>query len=147
MASQQTIEAESLSSRTWFRVVMVVDLLAQLALLVFVLSQWFGGETGSPTWILAAGASCLLAGAIASLFSIGLLAKALTWRRRTALLAVILVLLRTGPWAQHTIQVSVTLWALLIWLALLIEGKRVARAVAQATGEEVLSLDPLNPDR
>jgi hypothetical protein len=84
---------------------------------------------------------------MSTIYSFGLWAGAMVWRRRLAVVFVVATLWRGSPLESRWMQVAAVVWACAVWIALLTEGRRVSLAVAEATGEEVLGADPEKPDR
>ncbi len=137
-------EAEPVASSVLLRVVMCVDVVLALW---FTAYWWDEQSQGVHPMLLA-----LLAvfGALVVLTSIGCLglrAAAMVWRRRLGLIAVIIVIWRGGAHSPIFFQCVVLFWNAFIWIVLLLEARRVAHIVSEATGEEVLQADPERPDR
>lgn len=134
-------QGPSLSSSLAFRGFVAVDVGVLLgvfawgvigALRATIDPTWFG-------WLAAAYAAVTLP---VALRCVGLWAGALVWRRRLSLFAVLAVLWRGSPVSAPELQVVVTLYTAALWIVMLLEGKRVAHAVSEATGEEVYTPDP-----
>jgi hypothetical protein len=141
-----TIEGgRSLSSRPGFRLVVALDALAHVALAVWAVASGFTQNMdGLAFWMLVGYVVAVVANDVGAL---GLNASAMAWRRRMALVAVLATIMRGSPFETHAWQVAAVLDGAILWIVLLVEGRRVSRAVAEATGEHVLSADPSKPDR
>ena len=135
----------ALSSRMGYRLVLGADALAHAGLLVWAIASGFTqrfdllGFWGLVLYVVA------VVGA--DLGAIALNSRWMTMRRRMAFVALIGVLWRGSPFNTLGWQVAATLDAALVWIAILVEGRRVSRSVAEATGEQMLSVDPTRPDR
>lgn len=136
---KQYPEARSLSARPGFRALVLLDVLLHIGIVAWALLRVVQlGDTFG--WIALGLAAAILPTSIGCL---GLRPLSAIWRRRFGLLAVIAVLVRGNPFAQQPwVAVTVTVWTGIMWTALLIEGRRVAAAVVEATGEEGLGEDP-----
>lgn len=132
-------DAAPISARTGFRVLMAIDLVQHV--LIAIGAIWRVFAVGDLFAWVALGLSVGIA--FTSLGCMGLRPLSTVWRRRLGAIAVLAVLLRNGPFAHLPwVAASVTLWNGTIWVALLLEGRRIAAAVVEATGEEGLGEDP-----
>ena len=130
-----------LSSSLWFRVCMAIDLGVLVGILVWgVLASI--QNTVDPRWFGGLAAFYALITFPVAVRSLGLWAGSMVWRRRLGLFAVLAVLWRGSPVYVTELQVIVVLYTSALWIVILLESKRVALAVAEATGEEVYRPDP-----
>ena len=132
-------DARALSARSGLRALLVIDVLLHIGSVAWALVRLVtvGDVYG---WIALGLAVATIPTSVGSL---GLRPLAAIWRRRLGALAVVFVLLRGNPFVDNPwVAVAVTVWTGLIWVALLTEGRRVAAAVVEATGEEGLGEDP-----
>lgn len=115
--------------------------------------EWAGGLLGLPWgvgaertlawWLPWALAALGVATAIATVGCFALRPKAMAWRRRLGLFAILEVLL---PGPGGTVRaVLVTLWTGAVWVGLLRGGLALSREVARISGEEGLEVDPSRP--
>jgi len=95
---------------------------------------WLSGSAWAP-WAAVGYAVALVA---IDLFVARLRAVALTWRRRLGYLAIVAVAWKGGPFAglPTPVVVLVLLWVGGTWIALLLAGRALSRAIAGATGED-----------
>ena len=138
-------QGAALSSSTGYRLWMALDLVLILSVAVLAIRLWADGT--EPTWFPPVMLLWALLSVAVDLRAIGLWAGAMVWRRRLAFLAVIGVVWKGCPIGTIPVQVGVILWGAVVWIVLLLEGRRVALAVSEATGEEVLEVDPDAPAR
>jgi hypothetical protein len=113
--------------------------------------EWSGAVLGlpwavgaqPPWWLPWALLTLGLATALSTLGCFALRPKAMAWRRRLGLLAVLEVVV---PGVGGTPRaVLVTLWTGAIWVGLLVGGLALSREVVRVTGEEGLEVDPARP--
>lgn len=132
-------QARALSARPGLRVLLAVDLV-----LLAVAGLWGVVRIATVGDLFGWGALVWAPlTAVSTVACLGLRPRGVTWRRRLGLLGVVAVLLRNGPFKyQPWVPVLVTVWTGVIWVALLLEGRRIAAAVVEATGEEGLGDDP-----
>lgn len=102
-------------------------------------AQLWGWEPAWFPWVVGGHALLMLYTLVKSA---GLWAGAMVWHRRLAALAVVAVVWRGSPLEHRWTQVLTILYVMLIWIVYLLESKRVALAVSEATGEEVFKADP-----
>ncbi len=138
--------ARPLTSRTGYRLFLIYDLLLMFQLALWAIFKAVDGAV-EPTWFPWATLGYALLTSLSTLYSFGLWAGAMVWRRRLALVFVMATLWRGSPLESRWMQVAAVIWAASVWIALLSEGRRISLAVAEATGEEVLGADPERPDR
>lgn len=138
-------QGTALSSSTPYRAWMGIDLLLINAVGIIAVRMWMGGT--EPSWYPPVMLLWALLTFAMALRSVGLWAGAMVWRRRLAFLAILGVVWRGCPIGTIPVQVGVILWGAVVWIVLLLEGRRVALAVSEATGEEVLEVDPEAPAR
>lgn len=133
--------ARALSASPFARIVLVLDVLAHLVVLAKVGRAAAAGELATP-WTIVLGA--LAASTVfASLGSLGLRARSRVWRGRLCAAALLVAIWRGGPLDDDRVAIlGVVLWTGLVWITLLVEGRRVSAAVVEATGEEGLGDDP-----
>jgi hypothetical protein len=102
-----------------------------------------GPDAVVPAWLPWA---LLVHGLLTALTVPGCLAlapRAMAWRRRLGLLAVLeCATLSVGGTDR---AVLVTLWTGAIWVALLLGGLALSREISRVSGEEGLELDPARP--
>lgn len=102
-----------------------------------------GPGVAIPAWLPWALLAHGLLTALTALGCLQLAPRAMAWRRRLGLLAVLeVVALGVGGTDR---AVLVTLWTGAIWVALLVGGLALSREVARVSGEEGLELDPARP--
>ena len=130
-----------LSSSIWFRVFMALDLGILVGLFVWGVYASIQ-STVDPRWFGGLAAFYALITFPVAVRSLGLWAGAMVWRRRLSLFTVLAVLWRGSPVYVTELQFIVVLYTSALWIAMLLEGKRVALAVSEATGEEVFRPDP-----
>lgn len=122
---------------TFLGALLLVDLVLAAALAVAApalaaLGRW----APSPPWLAhAAGAFGVLVG-LADVSAARLHPKGLTWRRRLGFLAMGAVVWRGGPVTDRFVQAGVILYLGLVWVALVVGGRALSRAIATATGED-----------
>jgi hypothetical protein len=115
-----------------------VDALVALALLVGTpfasAAGWFRGSAWAP-W--AAAAYGLLVVAV-DLVVARMKPTAMTWRRRLGFLALVAIAWRPGPFGSlpTLLTLAIIFWVGLTWIALVIAGRELSRAIATATGED-----------
>jgi hypothetical protein len=112
-----------------------------LLVLVFLLPGAIGPSlAGHPDRLPFSAAFALFAAAAAwtSLASVGLRARAMTWRRRLGLVLLLAVVWTGTPYDGTPFRTFAVLETGLVWVALLQAGKRVSQAVMAATGAESL---------
>ena len=63
-------------------------------------------------------------------------APAITWRRRIGFVAIVAALWRGGPFSPAPFAVPIVLWSGFVWVALVLGGRALSRAIASATGED-----------
>lgn len=134
-----------LSASVGFRVLMAIDLGVLIGLIVWGVQASLRG-TVDPRWFGGLTALYAIVTFPVALRSLGLWAGAMVWRRRLSLFAVLAVLWRGSPVYVTELQVLVVLYTSTLWIGMLLEGKRVALAVSEATGEEVYRPDPTRRD-
>ncbi len=134
-------EGPPLSSSGWFRAVVTTDIMGLLFLLGW--GSWVEATDALGTRGFGWGTVAYAVVAMpVGLRCFGLWAGALVWRRRLSLIPVVAVLVRGSPLAHVQVQIGVVLYTTCLWIAMLVEGKRIALAVAEATGEEIYEVDP-----
>jgi hypothetical protein len=145
-------DAQELSSTVGYRLAIGLDLALHVVALVVATAT--GVTDGFDAWAWSGFAAYLAGVLVTDVGALALNAAAMKWRRRLAFVATIAVLWRGGPFAPGAPASGASAWQIatildgaLVWIATLAEGRRVSRAVAEATGEQVLSVDPTNPDR
>lgn len=62
--------------------------------------------------------------------------KGLTWRRRLGYVAMGAVAWRGGPFPDPRVGALVVLYLGVVWVALVVGGRTLSRAIASATGED-----------
>ena len=142
----KTIEGgRELSSGPGFRVVLLLDALGHVVLPIWAIVSGFTQRMDTfGFWMMILYAVGVVANDLGAL---GLNASAMTWRRRLALVAVLAAVWRGSPFDEQGFKIAAILVGAIVWIAILLEGRRVSRAVAEATGEQVLSADPTQPER
>lgn len=63
-------------------------------------------------------------------------APGITWRRRLGQVGILAVLWRGGPLSDPWAAVATVVWMGFVWVALVVGGRALSRAVASATGED-----------
>ena len=135
-------QAQALSASRGLRAMLAADLLLHVLALGAAVRQIGTGAVVPAFWPWLAVGYALLA-MVASLGALGLRPRAISWRRRLGLLAVAGVLWRGGAYAgSRELTLGVVVWTGAIWVATLLEGRRIAAAIVAATGEEGLGDDP-----
>lgn len=134
-------EGRPLSASPAFRAFLVAEVATIIWFVVWVIAQVekAGGEPAGLKWGAIVYGLLMIATLVKSA---GLWAGAMVWHRRLALLGVVAMLWRGSPLYQPWPQVIVVIEVTIIWIVYLLESKRVALAVAEATGEEVYRADP-----
>ena len=135
-------EAEALRARRPWLWVCAIDACSHL-----LLAGWLLGGPAlrlvspvSGPWVV--GTLAIVAAACA-LGCMGLRPKATNWRRRVGVALVVAALWRGGPLDRGALwTVAIVLWQGVVWIGSLVEGRRVTRAIVDATGEEGLGDDP-----
>jgi hypothetical protein len=84
---------------------------------------------------VAVGVYCALV-VVADLAAARMSAAGLTWRRRLGYVAMIAVVWRDGPLEHQGVAVATILWTGLVWVALVVGGRALSRAIASVTGED-----------
>ena len=130
-------EARSLSAQPGFRLLIAMDIVVHLAALIW--AAFFVGDAA--VWFSFATVLLSIGVMLADQACFGLRPLGMIWRRRLGVGLVLLLLLRGGP-VPRWVAVVGTLWTGAVWIGTLLEGKRVAQAVVEATGEEGLGEDP-----
>jgi hypothetical protein len=121
-------------------VVLLVDLLVALA--VLALAAWSlatdGGGAFPMTRGEAVGAAALAVLVLVADVAAGRLSPAgLTWRRRLGYVAMGAAVWRGGILREHREAAAlVTLYSGVVWIALVVGGRALSRAIASATGED-----------
>jgi hypothetical protein len=90
------------------------------------------GRSATGPWLAGYGFLVL----VADVFAARLSPRGLTWRRRLCFVAIVAVVWRGGPFARVAVAVPVILWSGLVWIALVVGGRALSRAIAAATGED-----------
>ena len=84
-------------------------------------------------WAVSGFGACLLAADVAA----GRMsAKGLAWRRRLGYVAMVAVVWRHGPLGGRAVAAATVLYMGLVWVALVVGGRALSRAIASATGED-----------
>lgn len=134
-------QARALSASPFARIVLVLDVLAHLVVLAVVGKAAAAGALAT-TWTVVVLVLAALT-VVASLGSLGLRARSRVWRGRLCAAALLVAIWRGGPLDDDRVAILATvLWSGLVWITLLVEGRRVSAAVVEATGEEGLGDDP-----
>jgi hypothetical protein len=60
----------------------------------------------------------------------------LTWRRRLGYVAILAVVWRGGPLEDRAVATATVLWTGFVWVALVVGGRALSRAIASVTGED-----------
>lgn len=84
-------------------------------------------------WAVSAYGAALV---VVDLFAARLSPKGLAWRRRLGYVAMIAVVWRNGPLSHPLVAVAVVAYMGLVWIALVVGGRALSRAIASATGED-----------
>ena len=145
-------DARALTSTPGFRAAVGADLLVHGVGAVLAVTSGVTSAFDAWAWTFF---GLYLAGVVLTdVGAFALHAGAMKWRRRLAFVATVAVLWRGSPFGPDDPRAGASAWQIvvildgaLVWIASLAEGRRVSRAVAEATGEQVLSVDPTDPDR
>ncbi len=133
--------AKALSARPATRLLLAIDALANLGLAGLLARAGVQGNLG-PGAGFGLAAAALLA-AFASIGSIGMRPRARNARMTLCLVAWIAAVWRGGPLDGAVAgTLALVVWNGLVWIVLLVEGRRISAAIAEATGEEGLGDDP-----
>ena len=115
----------------------LADLLVAVAFVVAAVVTFLRGtfEEAWPPFALAAYGVALL---VADLAVARMKPRGLTWRRRLGYLAIGAIAWKGGPFraASPWVVVLVIAWVGTIWIALVLGGRALSRAIAGSTGEE-----------
>src|SRR5262245_42531212 len=117
---------------------LVLDALVALALFVLApiaaANDWFPGSAWAP-WAMGGYAFVVVD---VDLFVARMRPMAITWRRRLGFVALLALVWRGGPFSglPTLATVGVILWVGATWIALVLAGRALSRAIATATGED-----------
>ncbi len=122
---------------TFLGALLLVDLVLALALalaapVLALTDVW----KASPAWLPYAVPGFALLVVLADVFAARLKPKGLTWRRRLGFVAMGAVVWRGGPITDPRVQAVLILYLGLVWVALVVGGRALSRAIATATGED-----------
>jgi len=122
-------------------VALAADAVVALALLAGTPFVASAGWLGDPPWATRAtwGAACYAIVLVAlDVLVARMKPLALTWRRRLGYVALVAIAWRGGPFASlPTLAiVAVIVWVGATWIALVVAGRELSRAIAGATGED-----------
>ena len=122
---------------TFLGALLLVDLVLAAALgiaapALALLGRW----SPSPAWLAYAVPGFALLVVLADAFAARLKPKGLTWRRRLGFVAMGAVVWRGGPVTDRYVQAGLILYFGLVWVALVVGGRALSRAIATSTGED-----------
>ena len=122
---------------TFLGAILLVDLLLALGLAVGAPVLALAGRwSTSPAWLAYGAGFFGLLVAVTDLAAARLKPKGLTWRRRLGFVAMGAVVWRGGLVSDRFIQAGLILYLGLVWMALVVGGRTLSRAIATATGED-----------
>jgi hypothetical protein len=117
-------------------VVLLLDLLVAAALVAVGVASAVGGWWPSHPWLGPAVAAYGVALVLADLFAARMSPSGLGWRRRLVFVAIVAVVWRNGPLSGAVAAVVAVLYSGVVWVALVVGGRALSRAIATATGED-----------
>jgi hypothetical protein len=115
---------------TFLGVVLLVDL--ALAAAVAVAGPLLARSAAHAVALAGYGAAVVAADLAAARMS----PRGLTWRRRLGYVAILAVVWRGGPLEDRAVAVATVLWTGFVWVALVVGGRALSRAIASVTGED-----------
>jgi hypothetical protein len=115
---------------TFLGVVLLVDILVGLAIAV---AGPLLAKEPAHAWALAGYGAALVG---ADLFAARMSPHGLAWRRRLGYLGMLAVVWRGGPLAQREVAVATVLYMGFVWVALVVGGRALSRAIVSVTGED-----------
>lgn len=122
---------------TFLGVVLLVDLALATTVLIGAPAQaltsgWPGVAPWAP-WAVAAFALAIIA---ADVRAGSLSPGGITWRRRLGFVAMAAVVWRGGLVSDRAVQAAAIVWLGVVWVALVVGGRTLSRAIASVTGED-----------
>jgi hypothetical protein len=115
---------------TFLAVVLLVDLVVAAA--IVAVGLLVAKEPSHRLAVAGYGAALF----VADLFAARMSPSGLAWRRRLGYVGMIAVVWRGGPLADRWIAAATVLYLGLVWVALVVGGRALSRAIATVTGED-----------